>query len=152
MAEEEIFKCQKCPYSSSLANIKNHFISHHLKVRENKCDECKSTFARKSSLTQHKRAIHLKIKDNKCEECDAAFTQKRHLQRHKIKFHPKESQLTINDNVSGEECSTNLSTEQNPASHSNKSEEAFQCKDCEMSFPLRSDFTEHIRSVHLNAN
>lgn len=65
-----LFSCQTCDYKApSLYTLKIHEDTHSL-VKKHSCQECKKSFATRSSLHRHNRLTHQKAALYQCDQCN----------------------------------------------------------------------------------
>ena len=80
------FKCKICEISyPSRSYLKKH-VKTHIKDNPYACEyeNCNKAFARKGTLTEHRKRVHEKIHSHTCPICGKGFYDKRDKQKHII--------------------------------------------------------------------
>jgi len=169
-----LMKRETCPIClKSVGDVKKHTQIVHDKVRNYDCPECKKSFQTKTHVKNHYNRVHLGLKDQcpecdkmvqdlrthtnfvhkkvanfPCDKCNTKCTTSTALKKHISSVHMKEK-------IECPECDIVVS-----AAHlgqhvlrTHRTEAAVEddvsCKECEESFPSKSELIRHIMRIHL---
>lgn len=135
------------------------------------CSLCDDTFADRNTLVEHMKEKHpeeweveeRQPKVVECDLCEKVFTKIKYLKKHKSLLHPRATifRCSLCDTkFSSHEATLVHVKEQHPTEF--KEEElknarlsaakSFQCKQCEMTFSVKTDFKYHMRSHHTDTH
>ena len=111
--------------------------------QESPCPTC-GKMLRASAITEH--IVTCSRSALTCKDCDQSFSNKYHLKSHQITKH-----LLIKIPCPIEGCGKLFSSRsimQYHVKHVHESNVRHQCNQCESSFKIRHDLTQHIKAVH----
>lgn len=119
-----------------------------------KCSQCQKTFKRKNGLIKHME-VHSGLNLYRCQECNKYFTQFEFLLKHMQNVHKKEK--PYHESVIKKKqfqcyfCEKAFDLVSALMRHEalHKGEEPFKCNKCQLSFPQKSDWSEHMRTNHI---
>jgi hypothetical protein len=100
-ARAKVFTCEHCSTQfSHKGHLNVHIMTKHLKLRPHACPQCSSTFAKRSDLRRHARAVHkmddlgdggdAEAPENRpyaCDDCERRYATRQGLRKHRVTKH-----------------------------------------------------------------
>ena len=159
------FKCDRCPYETTL---KGHLVRHISRHKSHFCDECPFTATAKDKLRIHKKEVHQRIfypqeerKDFKCEKCSYRFYRKGTLEKHvknvhsgsehkfkcdKCPFKAKQ-QTKLMSHIEHVHGKTINDVGEN-VTYNQWGDKHFKCEQCPLTYLKKGTLIRHVKNVH----
>ena len=143
---ENNFRCDLCPYETTL---KGHLIRHISRHNSHFCDLCPYTATAKKKLKEHMKEVHFRSSEEKqfqCEQCPFKSKQKGALITHVKKIH-----LGKKHKFECEQCPFQANQKESLLTHIVLVHGMIKnhvCEECGHAAPQNADLTHHMNSVH----
>ena len=140
------FKCDRCPYETTL---KGHLVRHISRHKSHFCDQCPYTATAKPKLKEHMKEVHFRSSEEKqfqCEQCPFKSKQKRALITHVKKIH-----LGKKHKFECEQCPFQANQKESLLTHIVLVHGMIKnhvCEECGHAAPQKADLDHHMNSVH----
>ena len=158
MSKHSVSKCERsvrCGQCGKVyercSRLKEHTVIH-IGVKNFQCDQCPSRFARKTTLTRHKRQVHSGQKQYKyfngkglyeCELCHKTYVCPQGLKTHMIR-HSDERPFPCDECPASFKLASCL--KRHKALHSGV--RPFKCELCPATFSQSFNLNQHVKSIH----
>ena len=147
IAKKKQHKCPHCPkYYATNKSLKQHIKDVHLRLKPFKCDVCGESFARQSTLDNHKASKHaenLKLVECPAPDCGEKFKNPKELDTHIRQFH------TVTDHQCPK-CNMYCTTKSGLNNHIYTcfNIRNFKCSECGKAFFRKHHLDDHMKSKH----
>ena len=140
------FKCDRCPYETTL---KGHLVRHISRHKSHFCDQCPYKATAKPKLKEHMKEVHDKKYEEKmypCEQCPFKTTHKGALTIHVRKNH-----LGRERKFECEKCPFKANQKEGLMTHIGQVHDRIHnhvCEECGYAATQKIDLIHHVDSVH----